>query len=278
MAVRTWLSTSDDLTGTVAGTGLAWSGDTVPIAGDYVRFPKEASRDIVRNRNGLAGVALAGWYVEDGCPIPFGSSGSPIHIDADEIVWFGDGPAYVQHTGTGGTNSLIYAPVSDEATMYISGNTILTNLLVSGNIDISTAGSSTGSLLMCRNPIGRGPKVKVSSSVTLGGVTLQAGEIEDSSTGTITKIINMGGQYNKIGTGQVSAYWGMNGYLNYRSTGTMGLAVLMRGTLDLSQGIEDRAVTTVRVHPNAKYLVDYNLVTITNEYILADLVGLGPLP
>lgn len=278
MAVRTWLSTSDDLTGTAAGTGLAWSGDTVPVAGDYVRFPKEASKDIVRNRDGLAGVALAGWYVEDGCPLPFGSSGSPIHIDADEIVWFGDGPAYVQHAGTAGTNQILYAPVSESAMLSISGNLIGTNIIVSGNMDISTAGLSSSVVWVCKNPQGRPPKVVVASSVTLGTVQLQAGEIIDSSSGTVTKIINMGGQYTKLGAGAVSAYWGMNGSMNYRTTGTLGLGVLMRGVLDFSQGIEQRTITQVRIHPNAKYLVDYNLATITTEIILADEVGLGPLP
>ncbi len=276
MAVRTWLSTNGSLTSTAA-----WSGATVPVAGDYVRVPKQATLAPNANLNGLASEALAGWYVEDGCPIPFGSSGNPIHIDADEIVWFGDGPAYVQHTGTAGTNSLLYAPVSEMAMLSLLGNAVGTTVIVSGNFDMSTVSTSSVLMYVCRNPRGLGPKMRVASSVTLGSgsqVIQQGGEIIDSSTGTIAKIVHMGGSYEKLGAGAITAWYGMGGAMNFHSTGGVGLAEAMRGTFDVSQGIETRTVTLARVHPGAKYLVDYNITTVTTEQILLDEVGIGPSP
>lgn len=280
MAVRTWLSTSDDLTGTAAGTGLAWSGDTVPIAGDYVRFPKEASKEIVRNRNGLAAVALAGWYVEDGCPIPFGSSGSPIHIDADEIVWFGDGPAYVQHTGTASTNQVLYAPVAETGMLVLSGNATQRIIVASGNLMLSHASYAVNQLIVCKNPNGgRGPIVNIESSVALSGFTWQnGGTVIDNSSGTLADLVLMGGEYLKGGAGALTAAKQHAGYFDYQSTGTMDAISVLGGTFDLSRGLAARTVTLAYIHPNARYLVDYNIATITTEKILADELSMGPLP
>lgn len=274
MAVRTWLSTSANLTSTAA-----WSGATVPVAGDYVRWPKEATLAPTSNLNGLAAVALAGWYVEDGCQIPFGSSGSPIHIDADEIIWFGDGPTYVQHTGTGGTNQVVYSPVAESGMLVLSGNDLQRIIVASGNLILSHASYAVNQLIVCKNPVGLGPRVTIESSATLSGFTWQnGGTIIDSSSGTLADLVLMGGEYLKSGAGAVTSVYQHAGYLDYQTSGTLTGISVLGGTFDLSQGLVSRTVTLAQIHPNAKYIVDYNIATVTTERILADELSMGPLP
>lgn len=275
MAVRTWLSTSGNLTATAA-----WSGATVPVAGDYVRVPKEATLAPNSNLNGLAAEALAGWYVEDGCPIPFGSSGNPIHIDADEIVWFGDGPAYVQHTGTAGTNQILYAPVADSGSLVLSGNAVSQIIVAAGNLSLSHASYAVNFLIVCRNPNGgRDPIVNIASSVSLTGEILQnGGSVTDSSSGALTSLVLMGGEYHKLADGSLSTATQHAGYLDYQALGTLDAVSVLGGTFDLSQGLTARTVTLAYIHPNARYLVDYNIATVTTEIILADELSMGPLP
>lgn len=270
MATRYWLSTSSDLT--AAG---AWSGGAAPVNGDTVIFPATASLAPASNLTGLSAVTVAIWYVEDGCPISFGSSGLGLQVGATELVFFGAGDFYFNNATAANTATLLIAPTNPNSMIQLSGNAADNTWIVNGTVEIATSFGNNFAVWVSPVMANDRPKLHVSAAASVTQLIMNGGDVLNESSAQMNAAWPMGGSLKIAGSGGAQFIHQMGGTVDYQSSGTLDFAYIMRGLFDLSQGSQTRTVTELHVHPGARYRRDPNVATVTNEYILLDEVGLA---
>jgi len=112
MATRAWLGTESN-NGQTAGN---WSGGAVPIAGDAIVGDARAQRALEAGTD-FSGILFTDVHFHSDYPYALGSSGSPFKVRCAELLWAGQGAAFLNAAGGSVSRAIIDTDAIEAVTM-----------------------------------------------------------------------------------------------------------------------------------------------------------------
>lgn len=263
MPDKLWIGTNGDLSLTTnySPTGLPGAGDKL-----YFRSPAFGGSIVppTTNMNALSAVQLAYVHVDkewwDGAtPVDLGTSGTPIQLSADLMIYEGRGTLYLSEAG-GTFSDLEIRSVNKTLAAQISAGTVARVTVSQGHCKL-TAGTITHA--KCTYVNSPADDAKLTVNVGAGAMTelIMEGGYADISV-AITALIQGGGLVDAKAA--VSDYFGLGGVTNYLVSNTMARAFAGGvSTLDCNRNNVPKTITYSQVSGGGRILYTSGRDTIS---------------
>lgn len=272
MAVRVWLSTSNDW-----GSPAAWSGGAVPVTSDVVVFPATATLSPTVNLDQSL-VSLSAMHIAEGCTINIGTHNSPLKLNPNSVQHSGLGDLHLFYPSAGVSTGKLWAVMgSPTAKFYVYNNCVDYVFAGKGQLIVEDSLSSINYLQVFALE-GQSDTVVTLNNATASFVWVSGGTLNVS--GTVTVIYAMsGGSVNVQNNGVLTTAYCMGGVINHASYASSVFYVVGSGGLiDTTSKTRPMTITEARVMSGGRLLYDPDMVTVTNQRYFQDIIGEGPVP
>ncbi len=265
MATKIW-------TGSVDGnfqTAGNWNGG-VPVSNDDAIVPSVATRSMDAGMDQSGAVDLDSLVVHRGYAGNIGSSGNPLKIAADKVLFMGAGEFWFENDIT--TDDVRIIAATPQTVVNLGGDTITSIAILRGKVTIDgTTGAIADLNVGYFTDRLNDSRVTIAASAgTLTSLFQDGGKLWAGNT--ITTAHAHAGELTKQGTTSiVTLEQHMGANVIYNSSGTITLARLRGGTLDLTQTGDVKAITTLWLFPDSTFKEIQELHTVTTRIDLRNL-------
>ena len=264
MAQNVWLSSADGDYATAAN----WSLGHVPLATEDVIIPA-GSPDIASGFT-QSGVAIDGFFVEEGYTGTIGDEANYLSIDPDSLHFSGSGVAYIDVNAANITVDVYnsaYNAGTHAAGLFLLGSNIATLNVYKGYVGLAvfegeTSTVGTVNLMYLTSTTGES-SLRVGNGVTLTtwNQTGGSGRIQCAAT-TVTAVA---GDLRIEGSGTVTTLNAEGATVYPESNGTITTLNMEKGTTDFTRNRTARTVTTPKIWAGATLMYDPDVVTFTTK-------------
>ena len=267
-----------------------WTGAAIPVTGDDVIVPDSTTMSLTANLdrtadNGGAGLHLNSFYVGRGYTGYIGASGAELkctvkhsNVYDASITHLGSGEFWFNSdTGTAGhtTGSIVVDSTNASNAMTINGDRGVGRLVVdNGKVTLSSAFAAQLSIVEVMGTSGGATSYFTAGESigdAIGLIELEAGIVDVSRA--VVRALVADGRYIQTNHGllELTQIGGMMHWLTSSDVASLGIATVIGGTLDLTQGDNQKLVDNLYPGPRATIRGKNNpLVTITNDFTRED--------
>ena len=238
-----------------------WTPSGVPTASDNVRLVAAFDTAMSTNLDGLSGVSLGDFIVEEGYSGTIGTSTADLQITCSSFEFHGSGKSYIDLEA-----SNITATVHGSASAASVGTFGLS--LIGSNLAALVVSSGSVALAGFMGTTATAAAVRVSGgSLFLGsGCTLTTVTTYGGTTNTRANITTVNGYGGTMRTGEQAAITTLlvdGASVDDRSTGTITTATVNSGNLDIKAGTS-KTISTLKINAGGGASWDPNSVTVSS--------------
>jgi len=237
-----------------------WTPSGVPSASDNVRLVAAFDQAISSNLDGLTGVSLGDFIVEEGYSGTIGSSTADLEITCSSFEFNGSGVAYIDLEASNITatvhNSAAAASVGAFG-LYLIGSNLADLVVAGGSVALASVMGTTATAAAVHVS---GGSVSLGSGCTLTTITAYGG-----NTTIRANVTNVNGYGGTIATKEQAAITTLlldGATLDDGSTGTTTTATVNSGYLAVKAGTS-KTISTLNINAGGGASWDPNSVTVS---------------
>jgi hypothetical protein len=246
-----------------------WTPSGVPTASDNVRLIAAFDTAMSSNLDGLTGVSLGDFIVEEGYSGTIGSSTADLEITCSSFEFNGSGVAYIDLEASNITatvhNSAAAASVGAFG-LYLIGSNLADLVVAGGSVSLASVMGTTATAAAVHVS---GGSVSLGSGCTLTTITAYGG-----NTTIRANVTNVNGYGGTIATKEQAAITTLlldGATLNDGSTGTTTTATVNSGSLQVKAGTS-KTISTLNINAGGAANWDPNSVTVSTVALGGDNV------
>lgn len=238
-----------------------WSTGTVPTTSDNVYFTSDYNSDVTTGLN-QSGTTINDFIV-DGYTGKLGSKTTYLQIDpAGEVRFNGTGLSYVD-LGNANVDITVDSTASasgGSAGLYLVDTNLNTLSVNNGVVGLAYLAGETSTVGTVKLTSGT---VLFGSSVTATTISMYGGTVRTESSITTLNIYD--GTFTSSGSAAITTINGDGGLINHDASGTITTCNLRGVTLELTNTLVSKTITTLNPSDGGTLTYDPTYVTITNR-------------
>ena len=246
-----------------------WTPSGVPGASDNVRLIASFDTNLDTNLDGLSGVSLGDFIVEEGYSGTIGTSTADLEITCSTFEFHGSGVSYIDLKAsniTATVHNSASAPSVGSYGLHLIASNLADLLVINGSVALAGIMGTTSTTAAVHVS---GGSLNLGSGCTLTTVTTYGGAV--TIRASVTTVNGYGGTINTREQAAITTLLCDGASVEDGSTGTITTASIYSGDIQVRLGTT-KTISTLNVYAGGGAAFDPNSVTVSTVNLGADNV------